>query len=52
MSEIADNEFDAIKITDFVYDRNNIAQKAWKTCLHAALPNSEVVFMSKMIKVL
>ena len=45
MFEIADDEFDAIKVTDFAYDRNHIAQKSWKICLDATVSNSEVVFM-------
>ena len=49
MSEIADDEPDANKVTDFVYDRNNTEQKSCKFCFDATFPRSELVFMSQMI---
>ena len=50
MSEIADDEPDATRVTELVFDRNDTKQKPWKLCFEATVPRSDVVFLSQMIK--
>ena len=49
MSEIANDEPDATRVTDFVHGQINSGKSFWKFRFDATVPRLEVFFMSQLI---